>query len=310
MQQVSTNVRAIVSVAAAVWPLVVIGCQPSGSEARKPPDLTRAVALREALIGGTSAGTSGGDQAAAASKAEPEGWATLSGVFRLDGTPPSPPALNITKDVGVCAPGGKTVYSEALKVASDGSLKDVLVFLTSKIPDEEPWTHPSAAPGQGGEVEFDQKECIFLSHVLGIQTSQKLKILNSDPVGHNTALKPKASAEFNQIIPSNGFSFYQPTDQENAPYPVSCSIHPWMNAWIMVRDDSYLAISKEDGTFQIPNLPAGVELEFRVWQETFKYVQDVMVNGESQKWSKGRFRITLDPSDATKNQLEVVLKLP
>ena len=79
-----------------------------------------------------------------------------------------------------------------------------------------------------------------------------------------------------------------------------------MTAFYLPRNDSYFAVTKPDGTFEIPNLPAGVELEFRVWHEVTSGIKgDVQVNGSTEEWRKGRFTLTLDP-DADKS-LNVVL---
>ena len=208
----------------------------------------------------------------------------------------------------MCAPGGMQVLSEELVVASDGGIKDIVIYLTSKISDEEPWTHPSMKPGTLTDpVEFDQKQCIFLTHMVAMRTSQPLRIFNSDPIGHNTNLSPSKNPGFNQIIPSATPGMdYQPTSQENAPFAVACSIHPWMGANILIRDNGYFAVTAADGTFQIPNLPAGVELEFRVWQEKAKFIQNVTVAGEAQNWSKGKFLKTLSDGD---NELSVAVSL-
>jgi hypothetical protein len=238
---------------------------------------------------------------------EPTGWATLRGVFKLDGAAPSRAPLPVTKDVEVCAPGGRTPLSEAVLVGPDGGLKNVLLFLSRSIPDTEPWTHASAQPGKTDEVIFDQKECIFLSHVLAMQATQPLKILNSDPVGHNTNLSPDANPSFSLTIPSGGSSTYQPNAEERQPFSVICNIHPWMQAWIITRKNSYFAVTQEDGSFEIPNLPAGVDLEFRVWQEKSKFVSEATINGTSQTLPKGRLVLNLNPGDDATNQYEVAI---
>ena len=64
---------------------------------------------------------------------------------------------------------------------------------------------------------------------------------------------------------------------------------------MLVRDTPYFAVTKPDGSFEIANVPAGVPLEFRVWQERSKFLQDVTVNGKKEKWSKGRLKATVQP---------------
>jgi predicted small lipoprotein YifL len=298
---------AVLVLSAATLLPTLAGCGPK-VRPDLPPDADHVAKIRTGLVGGGGDSSAEGEAAAAAQ--QPTGWATLRGNFVLAGTAPPRQPLNVNKETEVCAPGGIQVLSEQLVVGSSGEIKDVVVYLTSKIPDDEPWTHPTAKPGNTEPVVFDQKECIFLTHVLAMQVSQPLRILNSDPIGHNTNLSPRSNPGFNQIIPSGtpGVT-YQPTSEESAPFPVACSIHPWMGAQMLIRKNGYFAVTAEDGSFEIPNLPAGVELEFRVWQEKTKFVQDVTVNGEATKWNKGRFVLTLDPADQSQNELKVEVSL-
>ena len=283
----------------------LIGC--GGGRSNGPKVSSKRVEeIRVSLVG--SGGAAAGGSAAATSDQQPTGWATLKGRFVLDGPAPQRQPLKVDKETDVCAPGGKPVLSEAIVVDSSGGVKDVVIYLTSKISEDEPWTHPSMKPGVSTDkVDFDQKACIFLSHVLAMRTGQTLNILNSDPVGHNTNMAPQKNPGFNQIIPSGTAGItYTPSSEENAPFPAACSIHPWMGAYILVRNNGYFAVTAPDGSFEIPNLPAGVDLEFRVWQEKTKFVQNVTVDGESQKWGKGKFTKVLTDGD---NEMSVSIRL-
>ena len=140
-------------------------------------------------------------QAAAASEgaaaaATGTGWATIKGQFVFDGTPPKMPPYAVTKDQATCAPGGKAPLQETLVVDSGtGGIKNVAVFLrdASRV-------HESAQP-KSGDVVFDQKSCLFLTHVIGATVGQTLDIKNSDDVGHNTNIVGKKNT-FNQTIPA------------------------------------------------------------------------------------------------------------
>jgi hypothetical protein len=267
------------------------------------PDLAVAKSLRATLEAG--GGESAISDSANASSASPTGWATLAGVFKVAGDRPPAAAVTVDKDQGVCAPGGKPVLSQEFVISPDGGLGNVLVFVSQKLPDDEPWTHADAKPGKTDEVVFDQKECVFLTRLLALQSTQPIRIKNSDPVGHNTSLKPKKNPAYDQTIPSNAAGLYQPKAEEDQPFPVACAIHPWMKAFMITRRNSYFAVTKPDGSFEIPNLPAGVELEFRVWQEKTNFLQEVTVNGASEKWAKGRFKRTLTPGETTRLEIQV-----
>ncbi len=47
----------------------------------------------------------------------------------------------------------------------------------------------------------------------------------------------------------------------------------------MVRKDPYAAVSDATGKFTIKDLPAGKELEFRLWQEKSGYLKNVTFKG-------------------------------
>src|SRR5206468_4652198 len=110
----------------------------------------------------------------------------------------------------------------------------------------------------------------------------------------------------NATIPAHSFAMYDPGGEAAEPFGVSCSIHPWMSARMIVRDSPYFAVTKPDGSFEVANVPAGVPLEFRVWQEKSKFLQGEMkVNGNAEKWSKGRVKLTLQPDE--QKTLDVVV---
>lgn len=252
--------------------------------------------LKKSFGGGAAADKS----ANAAVAAEPTGWATIKGSFKLNGAPPQLAPIVPSKDQEVCAPGGRPAPNEELVIdAATQGIRDVVVYLSGpgKFPvGQEKWEHPSYADRREAVFDFDQKNCVFLTHTLALRSSQKLRILNSDPVGHNAKIDASGRAEsINATIPGGGNLPYAPKGESQEPFPVSCTIHPWMSARMLVRDSPYFAVTKADGTFEIPNVPAGVPLEFRVWQERSKFLQDVTVNGKAEKWPKGRMKVSLQP---------------
>ena len=263
----------------------------------------------------------GGAGGSSVAKGNPTGWATLRGTFRLSGTAPTMPALDMGQNKDMCAPA----RAESLVVGPKNGIRDVLVFLNDDIPDDsgeaEPkWTNAvynlAANAGRAAEelpfaarpqVIFDQKQCRFLSHVFAARTGQSIKIVNSDGFGHNTSLKPQNNAGFDKTIPPGSFDIYTPSAAENRPFSVACAIHPWMSARMIVRENPYFAVTKEDGTFEIRDIPAGVELEFRVWQEQGGNLEDVEVNGKSEPWSKGKLKLKLEPGE--ERNLDVVVNV-
>lgn len=231
------------------------------------------------------------------------GWATLKGQFVYDGDPPAMPPYNVTKEQDICTIGGKAPLQEKLVVAPDTkAIKNVIVFLrdASRI-------HESANP-KTDSIDFDQKECKFLSHVAAVTVGQTLNIKNSDNTGHNTNI---VGAGFNQLIPAGGAIPYKIQKEFQVPNQVTCSIHPWMTAYLLPRKNGYFAITGDDGKFEIANVPAGEPLEFQVWHESGAAAGGGLVGTSAEapdlKWSnRGRVAVTLQPDQI----LEVKIVVP
>ena len=198
---------------------------------------------------------------------------------------------NANKDEATCAPGGKAPLQESLLVDSGNKgIANIAIYVRKASRVHE------SAQSTDDTVEFDQKVCVFLTHVFPLTIGQTIKIMNSDPVGHNTNIAGKNG--FNQTIPAGESVDFKPQKEEAVPVSVSCSIHPWMRAYFLPRNDGYFAVTGRDGAFEIPNVPAGESLEFQVWHENAGGRGGPLVLTDTKakelKWSKkGRFKITL-----------------
>lgn len=270
--------------------LATVGCGASDADY----DVSNAEKIRAAIESG------GSGAAAEAALPDPTGWGSIKGTITFSGAVPARSVLQVTKDVEVCAADGKKIYGEEIVVdeATKG-LANVIVYLDSDIPSDDPkWEHESYAATRDAELTasdgFDQKECIFLSHVFVMRSTQTVEILNSDPIGHNTKIDARSGAQpINESIPAGGSLMYAPGGESKLPIDVTCSIHPWMKAYLFPRDNPYFGVSGKTGTYEIANIPAGVDLEFRIWHEGVGYPSEVTINGEKMALKKGRFEVNL-----------------
>lgn len=236
------------------------------------------------------------------------GWATIRGQFLYGGDPTTIQLRELTEvlnhdDRAICAPGGKPPRAETLVVDSaTRGIKNVAIYLRSASR-----VHDSAASPPSEPVVFDQQHCVFLTRVFGVTVGQKVEVKNSDPTGHNTKVGGKNS--FNQTIPRGESIIYEPQKEEALPTPITCSIHPWMIAYMLPRQNGYYAVTDEQGQFEIANVPAGEELEFQVWHESGAASGNGLV-GQSDdaalKWdNRGRVRITLQPDEVKEFKITV-----
>ncbi len=263
--------------------IVTTGCS-DGRLAQPVADAAAAERLRGVLADASSAGAAGDGAAAPVGT----GWGTLKGRFTFAGTPADPKALVVDKDTEVCTKDGVKLYDRSLVVdPSSKGLANVVVFVRKASRVKEATPSPEA-------LVFDQKQCEFITPVFAARVGQAIDVHNSDPVGHNTNI---AGTSFNQLIPAGQGTLFKPDAETGMPTMVTCNIHPWMKSYVVFRKDGYVAVSGADGTFSIPDLPAGEVLEFQVWHERSTGPNGALgLTNPELKWTpKGRFQVKLDP---------------
>jgi hypothetical protein len=268
----------------------VTGCGGAAAALPHPaPDEKLVKQIRESSGGG------GADAKAETESAAPMAntWGNLTGKFVYDGPDPTVARLAITKDEQIC---GKppALVDESLELGPGKALKNVVIFLA----DKKAAVHPDYEATANDTVKFDNEHCRFQPHILTMRTSQTLEVHNSDPVSHNSNMQPLGDASFNPLISQNSQSLYHFSKQQNEPVTVTCSIHPWMKGYVFPRDNPYVAVTGEDGSFEIKNLPAGKH-DFQVWQEA--------VRGLAAKpdWKKGKFKFQINEGDNDLGTIQV-----
>jgi plastocyanin len=231
-----------------------------------------------------------------------EEWGTLKGRFKFGGSAPAASELKADKDVEVC--GKHKLVAEELVVGADGGVANVVVF----VRDKSVKVHPDLAATKNEKAVLDNQNCRFEPHVLFVQTGQPFVIKNSDTVGHNSNVQTIKNPASNNLIPANGEATATFKSDEAIPATVTCNIHPWMKAWVVIRDNPYAAVSKPDGSFEIKNLPAG-ELEFQFWHEKAGYLGEATVGGKAEKMAKGRKKLKVAAGDNDLGEIVLDAKL-
>ena len=184
--------------------------------------------------------------------------ASVLGRVRLEGTKPESAHINTASDP-TCAkahPGGVT--SEDFVVGSEGTLENVVVFISDGMNDKS--FDVPAEP-----VTIEQKGCVYKPHVIAVRANQKLKIVNSDNTLHNIHPVPTNNREWNKAQPG-GSTLEETFAREEIAIPVKCNVHPWMRSYIAVFKHPYFAVTGKDGSFDLSNLPPG-EYTLKAWHE-------------------------------------------
>ncbi|MCP5115207.1 MAG: hypothetical protein GY953_30615, partial [bacterium] len=118
-------------------------------------------------------------------------------------------------------------------------------------------------------------------HVFGIRTGQTLEVINSDPFSHNIHPLPKNNREWNQQQAPGSGNLEREFARAEVMIPIKCNIHSWMRAYAGVVEHPYFAVTGDNGSFELTNLPPG-EYEIEAWHEQYGAQQQQVTLTASQ----------------------------
>jgi hypothetical protein len=213
--------------------------------------------------------------------------ADVTGKVTLSGKPPEMKEIDMSGVKECAAQHADPVMEETIVATPKGELANVVISVKTDDPGS-----------LGGDAKktaatLDQKGCMYVPHVLAMQVGQPLMIKNDDPFLHNVHSLAQVNPAFNFGQPTKDQG--KPVDPPKAPetIKVKCDVHPWMNAWIVVFEHPFFAVSKPDGTFAISGLPDG-DYTLEAWHEKLgKQEGKVTV-----KDGKGEVNFTFKPETA------------
>ena len=189
---------------------------------------------------------------------------TITGTVKLAGDVPAAKNLKVDKDQATC--GHDEIPSEALIVSGDSALMNAVVSITNISKGKK---------FEGGTSSIDQKSCVFIPHVAMIPKGTSIELLNSDDVMHNLHSWSMKNTAFNEGVAGHGS--ISKTFEFDETIKITCDVHKWMNAWLIVQDNPYYTLTDENGIFKIEGIPAGT-YTVQAWQESLgKASQEVTV---------------------------------
>lgn len=228
--------------------------------------------------GGETKTEEGRSKAAPASAAtlriDPATAATVTGKVTFTGEKPVRRPISMDSTPACARAHTEPVLSEEAIVNDNGTLRNAFVWVKSGLPDGT-WEVPREM------VTIDQVGCIYVPHVVGVQTNQEVQFLNSDPTNHNIHPLPRANREWNESQPPKGEPKIKTFPKQEIMIPIKCNVHPWMRVYVGVVDHPFFAVTGEDGSFTLKGLPPG-QYTVQAWHEKYG-TQEIQVTVAAQE---------------------------
>jgi hypothetical protein len=190
---------------------------------------------------------------------EVSGGGTVKGTVTFAGTKPALPLVRCAKDPDIC---GKPRPNQTLLLGPGNTVKNVIVSLTD--------IH-AGKPASPGQSHLDIKQCAYTPRVQAVVVKSNLMVTNQDLIPHDFNGSIGARSLFNRTIlgKSEIVDLYTP-----GILTVGCDMHSGAGATqtcetgvVGVMANPYFAVTGDDGSFAIPNVPPG-NYTLQAWHET------------------------------------------
>jgi len=167
---------------------------------------------------------------------------TITGTIRYIGVVPPGQRLTLTD--------GQTLqHNDVVVHPKSKGLRDVVAVLD--------WKEKVSADAKAKPVVVDQRDQLFMPRVVTVQEGRKVRFENNDSFNH--------CVNADSIHPENVFNVTTPAGQpfehkfkaQKNPIRISCALHSWMRAWVIVVPHSYHSVTDAHGKFRLENVPAG-----------------------------------------------------
>ncbi len=187
--------------------------------------------------------------------------AALKGIVRFNGAVPEakPIAVRGNPECAAYHEDGAVPSEEAL--VQNGLLQNVFVYVKQGLEDYR--FDVPVAP-----AVIENKKCVYVPHVSGVQVGQAVELLNSDPTLHNVHSYAKNQKSWNLGLPFQNMKQTKKFTNEEVMVTLKCDVHPWMIGYVGILKHPYFAVTGANGEFELKNLPPG-EYVIEAWHEKF-----------------------------------------
>jgi plastocyanin len=131
-------------------------------------------------------------------------------------------------------------------------------------------------------VSVDQRNSVFIPHTIVILRGTTIDFLNSDHVAHNVywpSINGDKKLRHSLTIVSPGHQ--KPFQFDDLGWAqMLCNLHPEMVGYIVVVPTPYFALTGDDGTFTIKDVPPGT-YTLKTWSEDGKPTTQTITVGDA-----------------------------
>jgi len=234
---------------------------------------------------------------------------SIAGQVTISGSKPTPKGFNLITfpDPVYCgriSTGTGWRLLEDIRSTPAGGLKDVVVL----IKDIERGKAFAFSP-----MTVEARDCRFMPFMAVVRDEAEVVVVNMDPVMHdiqayetsqlgprvlfNTPLpmnphhpKEGVSAEYHKHIPGEPMKETIHMTKGRRIFVMQCGFHAYMESWGMAVDNPYYAVTGDDGTFSIPDVPPG-EYTVMAWHPSIGKIVEQRVTVTAKQRAQANFTL-------------------
>ena len=185
--------------------------------------------------------------------------AVLRGTVTFQGTAPEPKEFELRRYpdqvfCGALSDGNGHRFLKEVNVGQSGGLKDVVVVVEG-VQSGKPFTFTNA--------QVEANVCQFLPFVTVVSDKRQLTVTNRDPVSHDIQGYSYDQAGVDIVLHRPSLKATGTTEivhlvKGRKVFTMQCGMHPYMQNWGYAIDNPYYAVTDQDGSFSIGDLPPGI----------------------------------------------------
>ncbi|MFQ5688448.1 MAG: carboxypeptidase regulatory-like domain-containing protein [Candidatus Scalindua sp.] len=210
---------------------------------------------------------------------------SISGTVKFVGEKiPEVKTITVNKDKEVC--GAEPKHSEKFVINPENKgIRYVVVSIEGIEKGKK-----AEVPAEG--YNLPQRKCWFEPHVMAVPAGATVSFPNNvDKVMHNLhsyTMPSNSNRPFNKGVPFKG-TFSVPLKKPGL-VKMTCDVHKWMLAWIVVKDSPYYAISDENGNYKIEDIPPGT-YNVQAWHEALGRRENIGISVKANGDTKVDFQL-------------------